>query len=227
MSNSQLVTIKGTRDGLTLHLNDQCSFKSIVNELEQKLSMNGLDHDEPMIRVTIQLGKRYLSNQQQEALREVIRERQNLVVESIDSEVITKEEALAWKEDTEITPVVRTIRSGQVVETRGDMLLIGDVNPGGEVLATGNIFIMGSMRGMAHAGIHGDNKAIVAASYMKPNQLRIADQLSQAPNYESEGVYMSCGFIDAGEGDIRIAPLHEVTRRRPDLASFERRMLNG
>ncbi|WP_318036181.1 septum site-determining protein MinC [Halobacillus amylolyticus] len=227
MSNSQLVTIKGTRDGLTLHLNDQCSFKSIVNELEQKLAMNGLDRDEPMIRVTIQLGKRYLSAQQQESLREIVRERQNLVVESIDSEVMTKDEALAWKEDTEITPVVRTIRSGQIVEIRGDMLLIGDVNPGGEVMATGNIFIMGSLRGVAHAGVHGDNKAVIAASYMMPNQLRIADQLSRAPDYESEGMYMGCGFIDAAEGDIRIGSLQEVTRRRPDLASFERRMLNG
>ncbi|WP_079530409.1 septum site-determining protein MinC [Halobacillus hunanensis] len=225
--NGQIVTIKGTRDGLILNLNDQCSFESIIHELEQKLSVNGVDHDEPMIRVTIRLGKRYLSTQQQETLKEIVREKQRLVVEAIESEVMTKKEALAWKENTEVTPILKTIRSGQVVEVRGDMLLIGDVNPGGQVMATGNIFIMGRLRGVAHAGTEGDEEAIIAASYMKPNQLRIADQLSRAPDYESEGVYMECGFIDEVKGCIRIDSLQEVTRRRPDLASFERRMLNG
>ncbi|WP_163526477.1 septum site-determining protein MinC [Halobacillus ihumii] len=225
--NGQIVTIKGTRDGLILNLNDQCSFESIIHELEQKLSVNGVDHDEPMIRVTIRLGKRYLSTQQQETLKEIVREKQRLVVEAIESEVMTKKEALAWKENTEVTPILKTIRSGQVVEVRGDMLLIGDVNPGGQVMATGNIFIMGRLRGVAHAGTEGDEEAIIAASYMKPNQLRIADQLSRAPDYESEGVYMECGFIDEVKDCIRIDSLQEVTRRRPDLASFERRMLNG
>ncbi|MFD2926108.1 septum site-determining protein MinC [Halobacillus naozhouensis] len=225
--NGQIVMIKGTRDGLILHLNDQCSFESIIHELEQKLSVNGVDHDEPMIRVTIRIGKRYLSGQQQETLKEIVREKQRLVVEAIESEVMTKKEALAWKENTEVTPIVKTIRSGQVFEVRGDMLLIGDVNPGGQVMATGNIFIMGRLRGVAHAGTQGDEQAIIAASYMKPNQLRIADQLSRAPDYESEGVYMECGFVDEVKGSIRIESLQEVTRRRPDLASFERRMLNG
>ncbi|KHE67729.1 septum site-determining protein MinC, partial [Halobacillus sp. BBL2006] len=152
-ANVQKIMIKGTRDGLTLRFDDQCTFDSILNELQSKLSMNGVSDDQPMIRVTIQLGKRYLNDEQKEQLTQVIREKQNLVVDHIESELITRREALQWKENTEITPVVKTIRSGQVVEVRGDLLLIGDVNPGGLVTATGNIFIMGSLRGIAHAGV--------------------------------------------------------------------------
>ncbi|WP_173916010.1 septum site-determining protein MinC [Halobacillus sp. Marseille-Q1614] len=228
VNTQQIVTIKGTRDGLTLRLNDQCSYQAILKELEEKLSVSGGEEaEEPMIRVTIQLGNRFLTVDQQEQLREIVREKQKLVVERIESNVITKAHALEWKENTDVTPLVRTVRSGQVVEVKGDLLLIGDVNPGGKVTATGNIFILGHLRGVAHAGINGDTEAVIAASYMKPNQLRIADHLSRAPEDNEEGVYIECGCIDETENKIRVVPLQEVVKRKPDLVSFERRMLNG
>ncbi|WP_226583369.1 septum site-determining protein MinC [Halobacillus litoralis] len=227
VGNGQRIMIKGTRDGLTLQLDDQCSFETLLRELREKLSMSGITEEQPMIRVNIQLGKRYLDEDKKEELSAVVREKQKLVVDSIESEVLTKQEALNWKENTEITPVARTIRSGQLVEVKGDLLLIGDVNPGGQVKATGNVFIMGSLRGIAHAGFEGDQSAVIAASYMQPSQLRIADQLSRSPDYDSEGVYMECGFIDDQLEKIRIDRLQEVVKKRPDLVSFERRMING
>ncbi|WP_146812715.1 septum site-determining protein MinC [Halobacillus faecis] len=226
-ANVQKVMIKGTRDGLTLHLDDQCSYSSLLKELQNQLSMNGLTDEHPMIRVTIKLGNRYLNEEQKEKLTEVVREKQKLVVEKIESDVLTKKEALEWKENTEITPVAKTVRSGQLVEVKGDLLLIGDVNPGGQIKATGNIFVMGSLRGIAHAGFEGDTNAVIASSYMQPSQLRIADQLSRSPDYESEGVYMECGFIDESMEKIRIDRIQEVVKKRPDLVSFERRMING
>ncbi|MCP3025539.1 septum site-determining protein MinC [Halobacillus sp. A5] len=226
-ANSQLVTIKGTRDGLTLWLNDQCSYDSILQELEEKLSVNGVDDDQPMIRVTIQLGNRFLTDDQQDKLREIVREKQKLVVEKIESNVMTKDEALSWKENTEITPITKTVRSGQVVEIKGDLLLLGDVNPGGKVVASGNIFILGHLRGIAHAGASGNEGAVIAASYMKPNQLRIGSQISRAPDQDSDGLYIECGYVDEKNEAIRIAPLQEVMKQKPDLVSFERRMLNG
>lgn len=63
-ANGQIIMIKGTRDGLTLRLDDQCTFDTILSELKEKLSMNGITEDQPMIRVTIQLGKRYLDEEQ-------------------------------------------------------------------------------------------------------------------------------------------------------------------
>ncbi|ELK45706.1 septum site-determining protein MinC [Halobacillus sp. BAB-2008] len=226
-ANGQIIMIKGTRDGLTLRLDDQCTFDTILSELKEKLSMNGITEDQPMIRVTIQLGKRYLDEEQKKLLAEVVREKQNLVVERIESDILTKQEALEWKENTDMTPMARTVRSGQVIEVRGDLLLVGDVNPGGQINATGNIFVLGRLRGIAHAGFEGNTGAVIAAAYMQPNQLRIADQVSRSPDYESEGVYMECGFIDEALGKIRIDRLQEVLKRRPDLVSFERRMIDG
>ena len=59
-------------------------------------------------------------------------------MDSIESDVITKAEAIAWKEETEIVPISKIVRSGQVLHVKGNLLLIGDVNPA-ERLSLGNI----------------------------------------------------------------------------------------
>ena len=145
----------------------------------------------------------------------------------MEAKVILREDALSWKEDTQIKTYNRLVRSGQVLEVTGDLLLIGDVNPGGKVISTGNIFIMGHLYGTAHAGVNGDRKAVIVASYMKPTQLRIADYISRSPDYESSGVYMECGLIDEDQDKIIIDRLQVLTYMRKDLSGFERRMQNG
>lgn len=74
---------------------------------------------------------------------------------------MTKDEANRLKAESEIISVAKIVRSGQVLETEGDLLLIGDVNPGGMVKAGGNIFILGSLRGIAHAGLMEINELLL------------------------------------------------------------------
>ncbi|MFB1051669.1 septum site-determining protein MinC [Paraliobacillus sp. JSM ZJ581] len=225
--NKQLITIKGTRDGLTLNIDDSCSFRAVLDELDRVLSTEYIDKDAPMITVAIHLGNRYLHKEQEQTLRDLIRSKHKLVVQAIESNVLLKEEALKWKDENEMKVITKMVRSGQVIEVVGDVLLIGDINPGGKLIATGNIFILGSLRGIAHAGVHGNRQAVIAASYMQPTQLRIADHISRSPDYESAGVYMECGFIDESEEKIVIDRLQILTQKRPELNGFERRILNG
>ena len=181
----QNVTIKGTKDGITLHLDDCCSFSELLKELDEKLSTHYYDGDgRSLIEVHVKVGNRYLTEVQQEEIRTLIRNKKNLVVDSIESDVITKEEAIAWKEETEIVPISKIVRSGQVLHVKGNLLLIGDVNPGGTVIA-GEYFVVGSLRGIAHAG-YGDSDAVIAASVMNPMQLRISDVAMQAPEEKTE-----------------------------------------
>lgn len=100
-----------------------------------------------------------MTEEQEQILTDVITEKQNLFIHSIESEVMTKDEANRLKAESEIISVAKIVRSGQVLETEGDLLLIGDVNPGGMVKAGGNIFILGSLRGIAHAGFNGNKRA--------------------------------------------------------------------
>ncbi|WP_430785015.1 septum site-determining protein MinC [Virgibacillus flavescens] len=225
--NKQIITIKGTRDGLTLFIDDVCSYDEAYKELSGKLSTNRPKKDEPVVPVTVKLGNRYLNQFQKSELLEVINDGNHFNVESIQSDVISREDALEWMDESKVKTINRIVRSGQIIEVKGDLLLIGDVNPGGKVEATGNIYIMGTLQGIAHAGTNGNREAIIAASYMKPNQLRIADYISRAPDYESEGVYMECGRIDDDQDKIIIDRLQVLSHKQVDLSGFERRINNG
>lgn len=75
-----------------------------------------------------------------------------------------------------------TLRSGRSVVHEGHVVVVGDVNPGAEVIATGNVIVWGRLRGMVHAGAAGDVMAVICALDLNPTQLRIADQIAVAPN---------------------------------------------
>lgn len=76
----------------------------------------------------------------------------------------------------------RTLRSGQRIEYDGSVVVIGDVNPGAEIIASGDILVMGTIRGLAHAGARGDSQAIVTALSLVPTQLRIASTIGRPPD---------------------------------------------
>lgn len=227
LEKKQLIMIKGTREGLTLFIDESCSFDEAINELNDKMITSRPKNDEPIVSVKVKLGNRYLDEEQQDQLGKIIGGENRFVIHSIESDVVRREDARKWKEDSEVKTINRVVRSGQVVEVHGDLLLIGDVNPGGKVVSTGNIYILGSLHGIAHAGMNGDQNAFIAASYMKPSQLRIADYISRAPDYESDGVYMECGLIDEEQDKIVIDRLQVLSHRRKELSGFERRMQNG
>lgn len=78
----------------------------------------------------------------------------------------------------------KNIRSGQKMACRGNIVILGDVNPGAEVVAGGNIVVMGCLRGMAHAGALGDENAVISAYRLSPTQLRIANHITRPPDNE-------------------------------------------
>lgn len=77
--------------------------------------------------------------------------------------------------------VQRTLRSGYSIQNKGHVVVIGDVNPGAEIIAGGNIIVWGRLRGMVHAGAEGNEQAVVCALDLSPTQLRIAGQIATTP----------------------------------------------
>jgi septum site-determining protein MinC len=67
-----------------------------------------------------------------------------------------------------------TLRGGQVLHQTGNIVVVGDVNPGAELIATGDILVFGRLGGIAHAGAQGDESARIYALDLSPTQLRIA-----------------------------------------------------
>jgi septum site-determining protein MinC len=78
------------------------------------------------------------------------------------------------------------LRSGQRVYAEDNLLVFGDVNPGAELIAGGDIMVMGVLRGVAHAGVPDNIAAIIAALSLKPTQLRIGHFISRSPEFQEK-----------------------------------------
>jgi septum site-determining protein MinC len=74
-----------------------------------------------------------------------------------------------------------TLRSGDHLQVEGSVLVLGDVNPGARISARGHVLVWGKLRGVAHAGQHGDQTARIVALQLRPLQLRIATSVARGP----------------------------------------------
>lgn len=93
------------------------------------------------------------------------------------------------------------LRSGQTVSHKGHLVIIGDVNPGAEVMAEGDVTVWGALRGIAHAGIGGNTDAEIRALKLQPIQIRIANAIARSPDKPR---YKFSRFANSGPETARI-----------------------
>ena len=103
---------------------------------------------------------------------------------------------------TEIVP--HSIRAGFRGEYKGSVVILGDVNPGVEIVAGGDVIVMGALRGVVHAGAGGKEDAIVWARPIASPQIRLGDALARAPQ---DNAMQSMRRIE--EGSAEMARLQE------------------
>nr|WP_091186329.1 septum site-determining protein MinC [Paenibacillus catalpae] len=204
--------IKGVKEGLVFLLDDKCEFAVLLDELQYKLEKT---HQQllagPLVHVHVKLGTRQLGDDDKERIKSVIRSQGNLMVQSIESSFAVLDGANAAPTGPHV--ITGIIRSGQTVEHDGDLLLAGDLNPGGTILCSGDIYVMGALRGVAHAGVNGRTDVIIAASLMRPTQLRIADVISRPPEEWMSGD-AAMEFAYLYEGSMQIDKMTQLFRLR-------------
>lgn len=135
----------------------------------------------------------------------------------IPTQIQSSKKALSATRKVEETPnltgepavfLQKTLRSGTKVETPGSVIVLGDVNPGAEIIAGGNIIIWGRMRGTAQAGSGGDETAIVCALELNPMNIRIAgSSLEGKPRKGKPGPE----FASIASGTVIIQPWKHST----------------
>ncbi len=193
------INIKGIREGLLITVGEgewSAIQKALLERIEeQKEFLKGA-------KVTLEVGNHLLKAAQLGALRDALSER-GLFLRAVLSHSPTTERTaqalgLATRRsqpepgqgprrlDTtlqgdEAVLIHRTLRSGHSVKTPGHVTVIGDVNPGAEIIAGGNVVVWGHLRGTVHAGAQGDENAVVCALDLSPTQLRIAGNISITP----------------------------------------------
>lgn len=195
------VEFKGKLNGLYLNLDPDEDFDIIMAYLMTLLKDRASFYQGS--RIIGVKGKR-LSYKQKAAIESLIYDQYGITVESLeDPEEITpivepvskrtidasipddivhvvKDNSVSCVSDTHF--VFGTMRSGKSVHYPGHVIVIGDVNPGAEIVAEGNIIVMGRVLGFIHAGSAGNDKAIVIANLLKPTQIRISTYISVPPS---------------------------------------------
>lgn len=99
------------------------------------------------------------------------------------------------------TKFVRTsLRSGKKVEFEGSIVVLGDVNYGAEVIAGENIVILGTLRGLAHAGAKGNKEAIISAGSIEAPQVRISNVVKECEKEEFvDGIIKTNAYLDSSD----------------------------
>lgn len=173
----EAVTFKLTKSGLRIVLDDNLDFASIRRLLKKKLEESKDFFQGARLKTVIQ--GRDLEKHEFDELYKIINEETGFY--EIEEEVTTFD----WKQNIAEgkTKFYRgTMRSGNLIDYKGNVVVMGDVNPGAEIIATGNIVVMGIIKGTVHAGAKGNRNAIVTANGIYPTQLRIADLITVSPN---------------------------------------------
>ncbi|WP_026293836.1 septum site-determining protein MinC [Saccharibacillus kuerlensis] len=220
-----LITIKGVKDGLVFRLDEQCDFDELLAEIREMLeNSHQAILSGPLVSIDVRYGSRELQDEQKLQILDALRSKRNLLVRSIEGSKSAelRENAVLR---TPVTTMSGMVRSGQVLHHDGNLLFLGDVNPGGSIVCTGDIYILGALRGMAHAGSEGSERAIVGASYLEPTQLRIAEVISRPPDSSEERsshpqeTQMEFAYLK--DGQMQIDKMANIARLRRDLNVFK------
>lgn len=93
-----------------------------------------------------------------------------------------------------------SLRSGQRVEYEGSIVIIGDVNAGAEIVAGDNVVILGTLRGLAHAGAKGNKQAIIAADEIDCAQIRISNIIKEIERND-DGIQICTTYAYVNDDD--------------------------
>lgn len=203
-----------------------------ISEFTNEIEAPDFDNSEPTPEVSKALDNIFGEDTLEASANvEVVQEASDKEISPIvhhNEEIAEKVEALEVKEDknevvvamknaAESLPTLylrKTIRSGQSISSDGNIIVIGDVNPGAEIIAKGDITVWGILGGIAHAGSDGNNYARIRALKLNPVQIRIGEVFARRPDTVNlPYIQKSCEYVPEEaftyKGSIVIRKLHD------------------
>lgn len=192
------ILIKGNKDGLNAVISmEKFADFSEASELLLKKLMKGKEfYKGCTLKITSNL--RYISEREQNKLRHILFE-QFFIADCTFEDIEEKKDRIfsgIYEGKTKF--IKKTIRGGQCINYNGNIVIIGDVNPGAEVYAYGNIIVLGHARGSLHAGCNGNEKAIISAFCLQPEIMQISNTLTRAPEEGNKPSYPEVAKLKDG-----------------------------
>ena len=162
------------------------NFDEMLDSLVEKLSRGKKFYKGATLTVTTDL--KYINERQISKLKDVLFD-EILIKDCIFEERLEKQSSVFSGVYEGRTKFVRkTVRSGQCLNYAGNLIIIGDVNNGGEVRAHGNVIVLGDLKGKVFAGDNGNENAIIAAYSLEPELISISGKITISPDdFEKTG----------------------------------------
>lgn len=219
---------KGKLNGLYLNVDTNESYTRIMTHLKKVLEESGAFYKGSKI---IGLTGQKFTYKQKAEIEDLLYNQYGIEVESLEEEIseirktpepepvhipapvdvpppVVKAPVIEQSKVSDTKFVFGTLRSGKSVHYPGNVILIGDVNPGAEIIAEGNIVVMGRILGFVHAGSAGLESAVIVANLLKPTQIRIAKLISVPPSDDHSEHTLSPEIASVSKGIIKIEKCH-------------------
>jgi septum site-determining protein MinC len=176
------IKISQTTEEITLNVNVIAEMHEVIEELQAKLPK--LRDFYQSSKIPIRVTGRLFTESEIETIKKIINDEIDVEVKFDDVSDLLGLHAIkkTFETKTEISEtkyITNSIRSGQKEEYTGSIVIFGDVNAGAEVIAGGNIAILGTLRGLAHAGANGNTMAVISANAIDITQVRIANLVKE------------------------------------------------
>ncbi len=176
------IIIKGSKDGVNIIIdfNKFRDFDQMATVLRLKLRKGSSFYRNSVVKITTQL--KDLQEIFSEELQGILFNEYGIKECIFEDMVEEKEkETFVGIYEGKTKFIKNTIRSGQLIEYSGNIVIIGDVNKDSEVRAGGNIIVLGILRGDVYAGVSGNSQAVIAASKLMPRILGIDSVITRSP----------------------------------------------
>ena len=199
-----VISVQLKKDKILFKISEKAEQEEIIKVLNKKLpDLKKLYQD---AKTPILVTGKVLKNREIEEIQEIIETQLKVPIEfdmpkALGLANITR----TFEKETlfsETTFHRGSLRSGQKLEKEGSIVVIGDVNSGAEVIASDNIVVLGSLRGLAHAGAKGNKQAIIAAGTLGSVQIRIANIVKEVGR--DEEIIRKQVYINVKDDQIQI-----------------------
>lgn len=210
------VIIKGSKHGIKLSLNKDLPFDDLKKDIAKKFKESADFFKDST--VCLEFDGRKLTGDEQNEVVNIITENSTLNIACIldnNEESDMKYRNMVEDSIAGIDPQIAqfykgTVRSGQVLESPNSLVVLGDVNPGGKIIAGGSVVVIGSLKGIVFAGGKGNDKSFVIALDMDPLQIKICDIIARSSANDIKkkiNTETKIAFIE--EENIYIEPLNK------------------
>ncbi len=211
----QTVIIKGNNYGLSVFLDPDIPMEELLSDIREKFQESSRFFRGAKMALSFE-GRKLTTEEINEIINTICENSEIKISCVIDTDKareaffkkVLEEKA---EEETDGQPggsgqfYKGTLRSGQVLEAEGSIIMLGDVNPGARIVAKGNIIVLGALHGTAIAGLGGKKHAIVVALEMDPIQIRIGEVTARMSGRKKSSDYAQIAYLDLGT--IRVEPL--------------------